>query len=94
MSTSTAALSRTLKNITLTKIRELEKQRKTYAQSKNAILEAAKKLDDDPRAKITILLEGVEQLNPSSLSAIDLSNIRRRLEQSHFDSTIPDSMLD
>jgi arginine repressor len=52
MSSSTAALSRTLKNITLTKIRELEKQRKTYAQSKNAVLEAAKKVDDNPRAKI------------------------------------------
>jgi hypothetical protein len=94
MSSSTAALSRTLKNITLTKIRELEKQRKTYAQSKNAVLEAAKEVDDDPRAKIAILLEGVEQLNPASSSAVDLSNIRRWLEQSHFDSTIPDSMLE
>jgi hypothetical protein len=93
MSSSTAALSRTLKNITLTKIRELEKQRKTYAQSKNAVLEAVKKVNDDPRAKIAVLLKGVEKLNPSSSSEVDLSNIRRWLEQSHFDSAIPDSML-
>lgn len=93
MSSSTAALSRTLKNITLTKIRELEKQRKAYAQAKNAVLEAAREVDDDPRAKIALLLEGVEELNPSSSSEVDLSNIRRWLEQSHFDSTIPESML-
>jgi hypothetical protein len=93
MSSSTAALSRTLKNITLTKIRELEKQRKTYAQSKNAVLEAAKKVGDDPRAKIALLLKGVEDLNPSYSSEVDLSNIRRWLEQSHFDSTMPEAML-
>jgi hypothetical protein len=93
MSSSTAALSRTLKNITLTKIRELEKQRKTYAQSKNSVLEAAKKVDDDPRAKIALLLKGVEDLNPSSSSEVDLSNIRRWLEQSRFDSTIPEAMI-
>jgi hypothetical protein len=93
MSSSTAALSRTLKNITLTKIRELEKQRKAYAQSKDAVLQAAQKVDNDPRAKIALLLKGVEDLNPSSSSEVDLSNIRRWLEQSHFDSTIPDSML-
>ncbi|KAE9364307.1 hypothetical protein N431DRAFT_431187 [Stipitochalara longipes BDJ] len=93
MSSSTAALSRTLQNITLTKIRELEKQRKAYAQSKNAVLAAAKKVDDNPRAKIAILLKGVEELNPSASSEIDLSNIRRWLEQSHFDSTIPETTL-
>jgi hypothetical protein len=93
MSSSTAALSRTLKTITLTKIRELEKQRKAYAQSKNAVLQAAKQVDADHRAKISLLLNGVEDLNPSSSSEVDLSNIRRWLEQSHFDSSIPDSML-
>ena len=93
MSSSTAALSRTLQNITLTKIRELEKQRKAYAQSKNGVLEAAKEVNDNPRAKIAILLKGVNELNPSSQSEIDLSNIRRWLEQSVFDSTIPETTL-
>jgi len=93
MSSSTAALSRTLKTITLTKIRELEKQRKAYAHSKNAVLQAAKEVDADPRAKISLLLKGVEDLNPSYSSEVDLSNIHRWLEQSHFDSSIPDSML-
>jgi hypothetical protein len=40
ISSSTAALSHTLKAITLTKIKGLEKQRKSYARAKDAVLEA------------------------------------------------------
>ncbi|CZR69054.1 uncharacterized protein PAC_18955 [Phialocephala subalpina] len=93
MSSSTAALSRTLKTITLTKINELEKQRKAYAHSKNAILKVA---DEAPhqRERVLRLLEGVEGLNQiSSSPSADLSNIRRWLFQSHYDSSVPENML-
>ncbi|KAE8446090.1 hypothetical protein EG329_012598 [Mollisiaceae sp. DMI_Dod_QoI] len=93
MSSSTAALSRTLKTITLTKINELEKQRKAYARSKNAILAAAHEAPHQ-REKVLRLLEGVEDLNHASSSpSIDVSNIRRFLFQSHYDSSIPDATL-
>ncbi|PVH74284.1 hypothetical protein DL98DRAFT_519356 [Cadophora sp. DSE1049] len=95
MASTTAALSRTLKTITLTKINELEKQRKAYANSKNAVLESAAAANDDQRERALRLLQGVEDLNPpASTSNIDIKNIRRFLEQSHFDASIPTTMLD
>lgn len=99
MSSSTAALSRTLRTITLTKINELEKQRTAYAKSKASILAAA---DEAPhqRERVLRLLEGVEDLDRASnrrtptSSSNDLSNIRRWLFQSHYDSSIPSTTLD
>jgi len=44
---STAALSKTLKTITLTKIKEQEKQRNAYENIKTAILEAANEAGED-----------------------------------------------
>ena len=95
MASTTAALSRTLKTITLTKINELEKQRKAYATSKNAVLRSAVEASDDQRERVLRLLRGVEDLNPpASTSSIDTPNIRRYLEQSHFDASVPGAMLD
>lgn len=95
MASTTAALSRTLKTITLTKINELEKQRKAYATSKDAVLHSAAEAKDDQRERVLRLLRGVEYLNPpASTSSIDIKNIRRFLEQSHFDASIPRTMLD
>ncbi|KAH6692103.1 hypothetical protein BKA61DRAFT_282026 [Leptodontidium sp. MPI-SDFR-AT-0119] len=95
MASTTAALSRTLKTITLTKINELEKQRKAYGNSKDAILHAAGKVDNDQHDRVLRLLQGVEDLKPpTSNSSIDIKNARRFLEQSHFDASVPAAMLD
>lgn len=81
MSSSITALSRTLKTITLTKINELEKQRKTYARSKDALLQTSTAVGRDQRERIRRLLKGIEDLTMSPESSMDLSNIRRWLEQ-------------
>jgi hypothetical protein len=60
MSSSITALSRTLKTITLTKINELEKQRKAYARSKDDVLHASSAADCDQRERIRRLLKGVK----------------------------------
>jgi hypothetical protein len=89
-----ATLSRTLKTITLTKINQLEKQRKAYALRKTAILDSIRAPNVTLHDKVTRLLKGVEELKlPSSSNDADPSNIRRWLEQSQFDSSVPDEML-
>jgi hypothetical protein len=89
MSSSTAALSRTLRSITLTKFKELEKQRRCYEHAKNAVLQASEK-STDSRTKVRCLVQGVQDLLPPD---INTKNIRRWLEQSQFDSSIHDSMI-
>lgn len=93
MSSSTAALSRTLKSITITKIAELEKQRKSFAARKNKLLEAAEQAGPNKRQKVLGLLKGVEELDLPSSSDVSLSNMKRWLDQSHFDDSIPEEML-
>lgn len=90
---STAALSRTLKSITITKIAELEKQRITFAARKQALLKAAEQAEPDKRQKVLGLLEGVNSLDLPSSSNVSLHNMQRWLDQSHFDDSIPDEML-
>lgn len=92
MSASTTALSRTLKTITLTKINELEKQRNTYARRKDTALDACSVISNQ-RERIKLLLEAIEDLKLNSSVGINLSNIRRWLEQSQFDASIPTVML-
>lgn len=94
MSTSTAALSRTLKTITLTKFKELEKQRKSYEKAKHAVLEAAAEDGIDSHTRIRRLLQGVQDLLPTLDVDSSPHNIRRWLEQAQFDSSITDSKLD
>ena len=93
MSSSTAALSRTLKSITITKIAELEKQRKSFAACKHALLEAAEQAEPNKRQKVLGLLKGVEGLDLPSSSDVSLLNMKRWLGQSYFDDSIPEEML-
>ena len=90
---STAALSRTLKSVTITKIAELEKQRKSFAACKYALLEAAEQAEPNKQLKVLGLLKGVESLDLPSSSDVSLPNMQRWLYQSHFDDSIPDEML-
>jgi hypothetical protein len=93
MSSSTAVLSRTLKSITITKIAQLEKQRKSFAARKHALLEAAEQAEPNKRKKVLGLLEGVEALDLPSSSDVSLPNMKRWLDQSRFDASIPEEML-
>jgi len=92
MSSATADLSKTLQSITITKIAKLEKQRFQYAAHKKAVLDSANEAEHQ-REVVFRLLSGVEELGIPVSSDLDLSNIHRWLEQSHFDHSIPDSML-
>ena len=93
MSSSTTALSRTLKSITITKIAELEKQRKSFAVRKNALLKSAERPGPSKRQKVLELLKGVEELDLPSSSDVSLLNMKRWLDQSDFDDSIPEDML-
>ncbi|RDW94264.1 hypothetical protein BP5796_00027 [Coleophoma crateriformis] len=91
---STAALSQTLKSITILKLKELEKQRRAYELRKAETLRYANLPDVDQRQRVYHLLLAVEQLDPAPASDIDLCNIRRWLDQSNFDTSVPDTMVD
>jgi hypothetical protein len=94
MSSSTAALSRTLKSITIIKIAELEKLRNSFIARKHALLEAAEQAELNKRQKVLGLLKGVEEgLDLPSSSDVSLPNMKRWLDQSHFDDSIPEEML-
>lgn len=92
MASSVAALSKTLESITLTKIRELEKQRSKYESLKNEVLQNASQ-GTDQRTRITQLLKGVEDLYPGAAEENVVRNIQHWLSQSKYDVCVPDHLL-
>ncbi|KAH8590270.1 hypothetical protein B0O99DRAFT_599138 [Bisporella sp. PMI_857] len=90
---TTAALSKTLKSITLTKIDKLKTQRASYKAQKNEILRGVDSVEGDQREKVSRLLMGVKELKIPITTGIDLSNIHRWLKQSYVDPSIPPTML-
>jgi hypothetical protein len=94
MAPPASVLSQTLQSITLTKIRELHKQQATYEARKQDILADVDKAPGQ-LARISILLEGVKELYPDLSRDGDgaLRNIKRFVDQSHYDTSIPDEML-
>ena len=64
---SSSVLSRTLQSITTTKVRELEKQRGLYECRKDEVLNAAAEAGEDQVKKVSALLSGLRELDPSSL---------------------------
>ncbi|KAF4636456.1 hypothetical protein G7Y89_g1635 [Cudoniella acicularis] len=93
MAPPTSGLSRTLQSLTLTKIREIEKQRKKYEDRKQEILTIASSKAGDQRELVAHLLSGVKEIIPGAATDPSLSNIRRWLDQSRFDASIPPEML-
>ncbi|GLB07723.1 hypothetical protein AtubIFM57258_003085 [Aspergillus tubingensis] len=87
-----SALSQTLRSLTQSKIRELEKRRKIYEADKAAILEAAHS-SQDARQRLEGLLEGARELCPSASSDPTMGNIERWVHQSIYDSSIPPQKL-
>lgn len=94
MGPPTSGLSQTLQNLTRTKIHEIDKQRKKYEDKKQNILAEADKLEGDQCKVVTHLLSGVKESIPGAKSDAQLSNIRRWLDQSRYDASMPRALLD
>lgn len=93
MAPPTSGLSKTLQTLTLTKIREINKQQQKYEDKKQKILAKAESNQDDQRKLVADLLSGVKESVPGASSDYGLSNIHRWLDQSRFDASIPNEML-
>ncbi|KAJ9149294.1 reverse transcriptase [Pleurostoma richardsiae] len=93
MASATSVLSKTLQSITLTKIKELEKQRNSYETRKREVLAKAASCED-PRDRVTCLLDGVWELCPAAYRDPNVGNMERWLQQSRYDASIPVSTLD
>lgn len=87
-----SALSQTLEAITLTKIKELDKQRAKYETQKNKVLETASQ-STDQRTRIRQLLRGVKDLYPGASTENAVNNIRHWLNQSKYDVSVPQELL-
>lgn len=84
-----------MQSISLTKIRELEKQRERYEYQKNVVLAAAEKHPGNIRERITELLSGVKSLcEPELAQDTRVLNIDLWLQQSAYDSSMPVQMLE
>ncbi|KAI1130400.1 hypothetical protein F5Y10DRAFT_236031 [Nemania abortiva] len=94
MAPPSSVLSQTMQSISLTKIRELEKQRNRYESRKNEVLSAAEEHPNDIRKRITQLLQGVKKLCEASLTNDSrVRNIDLWLQQSSYDPSVPFQML-
>lgn len=91
-----SVLSRTLQNISLSKIRELDSRRNSYEARKQAFLDKAHAASD-PRDRLSCLLEGYRELarggGGSWADGHSYHNIERWLAQSKYDASIPESKL-
>jgi len=101
-------LSQTLQSITDIKLRELQKQRKSFFSRKDALLAQVDETVSE-QDKIRELLRGIVKLHPSNpekslgefkdweLDEVSgdstLSSLRRFVDQSQYDPSIPASML-
>ncbi|KAJ8132448.1 hypothetical protein O1611_g1177 [Lasiodiplodia mahajangana] len=91
---SPSILSQTMRSISLTKIRELEKQRSRYESRKNEVLSAAEQHPNNIRERITQLLRGVKKLCEADLTDDSrVKNIYLWLQQSSYDPSVPFQML-
>ncbi|KAL8992579.1 MAG: hypothetical protein Q9169_006988 [Polycauliona sp. 2 TL-2023] len=91
MSSSAGILSQTLQSITNTKISELRKQREAFAAFKSKLL-ASVDAAADPEARVRILLSAIGDVSGNT-GKISLKNIRRFLDQSRYDPSVPKLLL-
>ncbi|OLN96267.1 hypothetical protein CCHL11_04489 [Colletotrichum chlorophyti] len=89
---SSSILSETLRSITVTKIRELEKQRAQYESRKIKILDAAKECNNQ-QERIGCLLRGVKELYRGREGDASIDNVDGFLAQSRYDASVPSRML-
>lgn len=90
MAPSAAILSQTLKSITVTKIRELQKQRKLFNDRNNQILQAANEQDDVFDRAVQRHKKLID-LRPGR--ALDFRNMQRWLGQAQYDPSVPNAKL-
>lgn len=107
MSSSDSILPQTLQSITSIKLRELRKQLKGFETRRKKILEDVEDAKDE-KARLRILLTGWARMYNSNADkrleefrdgdiqhhgGLSVTNIRRFLEQSQYDQSIPSSLL-
>lgn len=107
MSSSASILPQTLQSITSIKLRELRKQRKGFETRRKKILEDIEDAKDE-QARLRVLLTGWARMHTSNADmpleefqdldiqhhgGLSVTNIRRFLEQSQYDPSIPSSLL-
>ena len=90
---TTAALSKTLKSITLTKISKLQKQRTAFGHRKEALLKEIGKAEYDQQERVERLVAAVKDENVPVSSDVDLSNILRWVDQSCVDTSVSHEKL-
>ncbi|OJJ07536.1 hypothetical protein ASPVEDRAFT_142329 [Aspergillus versicolor CBS 583.65] len=92
MAPQSSALSKTLESLTLSKIRELEKQRSTYEDRKAKVLADAES-QPDLFLRVNVILNGTKAILPHVSKEHTVTNIERWLDQRCFDPTVTDGML-
>ncbi|KAL2825725.1 hypothetical protein BDW59DRAFT_69621 [Aspergillus cavernicola] len=92
MAPPVSALSQTLESLTLSKIRELEKQRSSYEERKARILDDAE-TKPDLFSRVNTILTGVKAIHPTASKDAAVINIQRWLDQHRFDASVTDGML-
>ncbi|KAK9775225.1 putative Reverse transcriptase domain-containing protein [Seiridium cardinale] len=93
MAPPASVLSRTLQSISMTKIQEIEKQRASYEERKNEVLEQADKFLNDPHKRIARLARGLLDLYPEATHDQKVKNIKYWLQQARYDASVPAEML-
>lgn len=108
MSSSSSILPQTLQSITSIKLRELRKQREVFEFRKQKLLQDVEAAGDE-QTKVRVLLSALARMHTSNaekpleefhdweladgLGELSLTNIRRFLDQSTYDPSIPSSLL-
>lgn len=93
MTPPVSVLSRTLQSISVTKIREIEKERARYEESKRDVVAKAARFPDDPRNRIATLLYGVWEICPDIMWVNQVKNINHWLQQARYDASVPAEMF-
>ncbi|KAK8135361.1 hypothetical protein PG984_003301 [Apiospora sp. TS-2023a] len=93
MAPPVSVLSRTLQSISVTKIREIEKERARYEESKRGVLAKADRFPEDRRNRIATLLYGVWEHCPDVMWVNQVKNINHWLQQARFDASVPAEMF-
>lgn len=91
---ASTALSETLKSITVTKIKELEKQRSSFNARRHDILTAAEEGSPGPSIeRLAQFHDGVSDMADGKHSNPVLGNIARWLDQARYDPSVPRARL-
>lgn len=92
---ASSTLSNTLKSITVTKIKELEKRRSSYNNRRLAILTATDERGADVSVdRVAELYAGVLKVPGINKLEPELQHIGRWLDQARYDATLPQAKLE